>query len=59
MQHHPQQVVKPLHIYATAFLILMSPLLVVFAGPLTEWSLRAAQDLHAGISLVQINGGVR
>lgn len=50
--------VSSLHIAAASLLVAMSVALVVFAGPLTEWSLRAAQDLQIGISVQQLNGGV-
>lgn len=49
--------ISGLHIAAAGILVGMSIVLVVFAGPLTEWSLRAAQDMHTGVSVMQLNGG--
>lgn len=46
-----------LHFAGAGLLCLTTIALVLAAGPLTEWSMRAAQDMHQGVSLEQLNGG--
>jgi len=48
--------VSRLHFMGAAMLLAMSVALVITAGPLTEWSMRAAQDLHTGITVSALNG---
>jgi len=45
------------HLVASGLLVATTLVLVIGGGPLTEWSLRAAQDLHAGVTLNYLNGG--
>ena len=45
------------HLVASALLVATTLVLVIGGGPLTEWSLRAAQDLHTGVTLNYLNGG--
>ena len=45
------------HLVAAGLLVATTLVLVIGAGPLTEWSLRAAQDLHTGVTLNYLNGG--
>ena len=55
--------ISPLHLLSAGLLTAMTVVLVVAAGPLTEWSLQAATELRAGLTVQQINaqipGGVR
>lgn len=48
---------RRLHFASASLLCLMTVALVLAAGPITEWSMRAAQDLHDGITIEQMNGG--
>ena len=49
--------VSNVHIAASGLLVATTLVLVIGGGPLTEWSLRAAQDLHTGVTLNYLNGG--
>jgi len=49
--------ISPVHHMAAGMLVATTILLVVAGGPLTEWTLRAAQDLHAGVTVNYLNGG--
>ena len=49
--------VSNVHLVASGLLVATTLVLVIGGGPLTEWSLRAAQDLHAGVTLNYLNGG--
>ena len=55
--------ISPLHLLSAGLLTAMTVVLVVAAGPLTEWSMQAASELRAGLTVQQINdqipGGVR
>ncbi len=45
---------KPLQVFAVCWLLLASPLLVIFAGPLTELSVQAAAQLYDTNTSVQL-----
>jgi multicomponent K+:H+ antiporter subunit D len=45
------------HRISAGVLVATTVLLVVLAGPLTEWSVQAAEELHTGVTLQFLNGG--